>query len=59
MVRLYKIVDGNMKLVDRGVEAQAESYIKQGYIVVPATINRATWENLDVTGQIKKALQDE
>ena len=57
MVKLYKIVKGEMKLMDRGIEAQAESYIKQGYIVVPGNINNKTWRDLNVTEQIKDALR--
>jgi len=34
MVRLYKIIDGELRLVDYGVISQAESYVLQGYIVV-------------------------
>lgn len=33
-VELYKIVKGQLVLVDCGVPAQMESYAKQGYIVV-------------------------
>jgi len=34
MVRLYKIIGGELRLVDYGVVSKAEIYALQGYIVV-------------------------
>ena len=34
MIKLYKLVDGEWKLVDYGVPVMADSYTAQGYIVV-------------------------
>lgn len=33
-VELYKIINGNLVLVDYGVLSKMDSYAKQGYIVV-------------------------
>ena len=33
-VKLYKIVDGKLRLVDYGVPSQMEVYAAQGYIVI-------------------------
>lgn len=34
MVKLYKIIDGELRLVDYGTRAKADSYAQQGYIVI-------------------------
>ena len=34
MVKLYKIVNGELRLVDYGVLSQMEAYAAQGYIVI-------------------------
>lgn len=34
MVKLYKIINGELRLVDYGVKSQADNYSKQGYIVI-------------------------
>ena len=34
MIKLYKLVNGEWKLVDYGVPAKAEEYAAQGYIVM-------------------------
>ena len=34
IIELYKDVDGDLKLVDYGIESQVPLYIKQGYTVV-------------------------
>lgn len=33
-IELYKIINGNLELVDYGVISKMDSYAKQGYIVV-------------------------
>jgi len=33
-INLYKIVKGELVLVDYGVESQIDSYVEQGYIVM-------------------------
>jgi len=35
-VELYKIINGELRLVDYGVESQMENYAAQGYIVIIA-----------------------
>jgi len=35
-VELYKIVNGELRLVDYGVKAQMENYAVQGYLVIVA-----------------------
>lgn len=34
MIKLYRLTKDGIKFVDYGVKAMAESYIKQGYIVI-------------------------
>ena len=33
-VKLYKIVNGELRLVDYGVPSQMETYAAQGYVVI-------------------------
>lgn len=33
-VKLYKIVDGELRLVDYGIPSQMEMYAAQGYVVI-------------------------
>lgn len=33
-INLYKVIKGELVLVDYGVKSQTDSYIEQGYIVV-------------------------
>jgi hypothetical protein len=34
MIKLYKIINGKLVLVDYGVVSKMEEYAKQGYIVI-------------------------
>ena len=34
MIKLYKIINNELKFVDYGIKNKAEEYTKQGYIVV-------------------------
>lgn len=34
MIKLYKIINGKLALVDYGVVSKMEEYAKQGYIVI-------------------------
>lgn len=34
MLKLYKIIDNKIKLIDRGLQGEVKKYIKHGYIVM-------------------------
>ena len=34
MVKLYKIINGNLVFVDYGVKSQVDNYAKQNYIIM-------------------------